>query len=262
MADSDAAAVGAISHILKTAFKDVYADTEKRNEAKAAKNSPSRAVKEEKEAEVEKEDEEEGNGDTNEDAAATGTEGGDAAVEEGKEASSEKVVAEAPLYKTPLDDLDILPHLKADLEQRHAQIDDMIESKIAAAAELTKYIKDQKQKAYDEEEEEEEMLKKQGIMIGQHIPPLPTKLDVKASVLGSYGDYSSDLQIANELVEQNKVNTLRRTGNLPISDLAETKKEERNRKTAHQVSLSQTLKGLFLYTGCFLFHDKWCIGQL
>ena len=80
----------------------------------------------------------------------------------------------------------------------------------------------------------EEMLKKQGVMLGQHIPSLPAKLDVSQEVLGTYGNFKEGLIVARELVEQNRENFLRRTGNLPISLLAEQKKAERGR---HQESM-------------------------
>ena len=66
-------------------------------------------------------------------------------------------------------------------------------------------------------------------MVGQHIPSLPTKLAVEKSSLTSYGETSEGLLIAKELLEQNKVENLRRTGNLPISQLVLDMKSERGK---------------------------------
>jgi hypothetical protein len=70
------------------------------------------------------------------------------------------------------------------------------------------------------------------VLIGQHIPSLPTKLAVERESLEGFGNYSSNLVVAKELVGQNQENFLRRTGILPISPLAEQRKLERSKKTA------------------------------
>ncbi len=53
-------------------------------------------------------------------------------------------------------------------------------------------------------------------------------------MIDSFGDYSQNLVVANELVRQNRENFLRRSGNLPISDFAETRKAGRNAKKANE----------------------------
>ena len=95
------------------------------------------------------------------------------------------------------------------------------------AENLIEYLNSQKLKAKTMEQEEEEELKRRGIVIGQHIPSLPTKLDLNPAILKEFGPLSSKLVIAKELVCQNKDNMLRRTGNLPISDAAELRKKSR-----------------------------------
>ena len=219
---SDAAAVGSISHILKTAFKDVYDDNNKKEEAIrrseeiASKKEARRLIKE---AEA---------------AAASVAQNGESSgltLEAGEDENKDDDIT-APLItvSSPPRLSNILPNLKADLDRRQQALDDELQVKLSMANRLKEYMLQEKEKAHEAELEEEDNLKKQGIMIGQHIPPLPSKLAVSAEELASYGNFSSNLQVAREMVESNKVNMLRRTGNLPISDLAEQKKTERAAK--------------------------------
>ncbi len=110
------------------------------------------------------------------------------------------------------------------LERKIELINEEMERKNNEASQLLEYLSVQRNKAKILEEQEEEELKKQGIVIGQHIPSLKSKLVLEADKLAEFGDYSSTLLIAKDLVDQNKTNFLRRTGNLPISDVAEAKK--------------------------------------
>ena len=216
---SDAAAVGAISHILQTAFKDVYDENKNKEDVlrataeHAAKKEARRLRKEAAAAAAEEEGEAE--------AEASGGE------EENKEEAS--IVSMTP-EPSPTRMGKVLPNLQAELEARQRALDEELVAKVSTANRLKEYMLQEKELAYEAELAEEEELKKQGIMIGQHIPPLPSKLAVSAAQLGQYGDFSANLQVAREMVESNNENTLRRTGNLPISELAEQKKAERAAK--------------------------------
>lgn len=110
------------------------------------------------------------------------------------------------------------------VERRIQQINEDVERKNREAAELLEYLNAQRLTAKELEDLEEEELKRRGIIIGQHIPSLKSKLDLDHDKLSEFGDFSSTLLIARDLVEQNHTNFLRRTGNLPISDIAEAKK--------------------------------------
>jgi len=215
---SDAAAVGAISHILQTAFKDVYDENKHKEEALRAQAE--HAAKKEarclrKEAA----------------AAAAGDDGGAAEGSGGEEENKEDAsVASTTPEPSPTRLGKVLPNLQAALEQRQAALDVELVTKLGTANRLKEYLVQEKTKAFEAELVEEEELKKQGIMIGQHIPPLPSKLAVSAAQLSQYGAFSANLQVAREMVEANTENMLRRTGNLPISDLAEQKKADRAAK--------------------------------
>jgi hypothetical protein len=100
-----------------------------------------------------------------------------------------------------------------------------IERKNREAENLLSYLIDKQNSAKQEEELEEEHLKKQGIIVGQHIPSLPSKLNLDPHQLAAFDSYSSTLLVAKDLITQNRTNFLRRTGNLPISDAAESRKE-------------------------------------
>lgn len=51
-------------------------------------------------------------------------------------------------------------------------------------------------------------------MLGQHIPSLRTKLELDKNVIGQYGSYGTSLSNANDLIQQNIQNHLRRTGKI------------------------------------------------
>ena len=223
------AAVGSISHILKTAFKDVYDEENRRNEL----TEQAAAAEAEKAVEA-KEDGGEDEAEITEPAdPPAGEENEDAGEGEEKNADTlDDEDAPEPTAEPFPEKLAILPHLQEELVARQMAIDEDMSNKSLKAADLATYLEDEKKKAADAEELEEETLKKQGIMVGQHIPPLPSKLNINAGHLQNFGDYSNNLIIAKDFVEANKVSNLRRTGNLPISELAEQKIKERAKKAA------------------------------
>lgn len=111
--------------------------------------------------------------------------------------------------------------MEAKIQAVYAEID----RKTREAEQLSKYLKEQQQIAILEEEKEEEDLKRQGIIVGQHVPSLPSRLNLDPSQIAEYENFSSTVLVAKDLMVQNRTNFLRRTGNLPISELAETRKE-------------------------------------
>jgi hypothetical protein len=123
-----------------------------------------------------------------------------------------------------------------------------IERKNREAEKLLSYLIDQQNSAKQEEELEEEHLKKQGIIVGQHIPSLPSKLNLDPHQLAAFDSYSSTLLVAKDLITQNRTNFLRRTGNLPISDVAESRKEankflaQQDPDKPHYLLLTKTAK--------------------
>ena len=88
---------------------------------------------------------------------------------------------------------------------------------------LLEYLNKQRQIARLDEELEEEELKKKGIIIGQHIPSLQSKLTLDPGVISEFSEFSNSLLIAKDLIDQNQDTFLRRTGNLPITQFIETK---------------------------------------
>lgn len=117
--------------------------------------------------------------------------------------------------------------------QKIKAIQEEIEKKNREAENLLSYLIEQQNVAKEEEELEEENLKRQGIIVGQHIPSLPSKLNLDPSQLAEFENFSSTLLVARELITQNRTNFLRRTGNLPVSEVAEARRE------ANQKYLSQ-----------------------
>jgi hypothetical protein len=127
------------------------------------------------------------------------------------------------------------PNTSEDLVSKKIEaINAEIERKNREAEQLLQYLTKQQELAKFEEEQEEDSLKKQGIIVGQHIPSLPSKLNLNPSELAEYETFSSTLLVARDLVQQNRTNFLRRTGNLPISDLAESRREANQKYVSQQ----------------------------
>ena len=51
-----------------------------------------------------------------------------------------------------------------------------------------------------------------GVLLGQHIPSLRTKLELDKNIIAQYGPYGTSLSNANDLIQQNITNQQRRTG--------------------------------------------------
>jgi hypothetical protein len=115
-----------------------------------------------------------------------------------------------------------------------AAIQAEIERKNQEAQSLLGYLSEQQNAAKLEEELEEENLKKQGIIVGQHIPSLPSRLNLDQYQLSQYDTFSTTLLVAKDLIDQNRTDFLRRTGNLPISEAAEAKREANQKYLAMQ----------------------------
>lgn len=189
------AVVGSISHILKTAFKEVYAESDKR--ANAIKLREEHSL----------------NNNSN---------------SEGDEPASDNDNKELlENYYSPFEKLTLNDDIKQLSISKKKDADTLLGQLEDNALDLATYMKTQKEIARELEETENDNLKRQGIFVGLHVPVLPTKLSVSRQKLESHGSFSSNLIVANELVGQNIENSLRRTGNLPISDLAELRKTER-----------------------------------
>ncbi|CAM9112638.1 unnamed protein product, partial [Ectocarpus fasciculatus] len=214
------AAVGSISHILKTAFKDVYEDKRERDEYMS---SSAHSVKDPVAVH------EEGEGVAGEEAAA-GADDASAAL------SQPSIAAPKAPKQRAIDTLDLGEHHKQTLAQRAMDISRELEEKNTKADSLVEHLAVQRAAAKEQRIREEEELKKQGIIIGQHIPPLPSKLDVDPAYLEQFGEFSSNLLVARELVSQNRENILRRTGNLPISEQLEQRKTERGKRQQNMES--------------------------
>lgn len=116
-----------------------------------------------------------------------------------------------------------IERIKADIERKNKE-----------AQSLLNYLSEQQQLAKEEEEREEEDLKKQGVVVGQHIPSLPSRLDLDPTEVAKYETFAGTLLIAKDLVQQNRTNFLRRTGNLPISEAAEIKRDANAKYLAQQ----------------------------
>ena len=127
--------------------------------------------------------------------------------------------------------------IKEILKEKTAHIQHDFQQQVVDAKEVVQYLYEQRSQAKLEELQEEENLKRQGVILGQHIPSLPTKLFLDKTVIARNGSMGQDLSYAGDLVDQNRDNKLRRTGNKAISDAALERTLERSKKKANMVTV-------------------------
>lgn len=151
------------------------------------------------------------------------------ALKAGQNNASEDPSTAQIISQRRIDELELSGESKSELQSRVAAIERGIEEENSKADELIRYLTEQREEARRKRVEEEDNLKKQGIIVGQHIPALPSQLAIDRDHLSHFGKFSSNLLIARELVAHNHENMLRRTGNLPISEEVEKRKTERGK---------------------------------
>lgn len=240
------AAVGSIAHIIKTAFKSEFDNVQKIEESKVK-------LKEREEKLVQRAETKRLREEAQKASEASAKVKGKVAskVQEiiAPQDDDESDIEEVEVVTNPIDQLPLSEEYRLALEKKLKAIEIEKNSRYHGGDELVKYLRDQRKQAIEEEILEEETLKKQGIMVGQHIPSLASKLDLDANIMNSYGPMSSNLIISKDLMEQNHINKLRRTGNLPISEEAELKKTKRRQytenvddKTAHYLQTTGAQK--------------------
>lgn len=257
-------AVGSISHILSTSFKDDYEILEKRSRAAAAREELRIKLAEDERRRLEALAAEEARVKAEAEEAAKkmkkGTKKDQSRDKKGKKNEPEpppvpvivEEVVEAPAdvidpstliqnFYTDFEKLTLDENLHREMEERFIAIDADFTNRERDAKELNDYFVTQLEKAHQEEELEEENLKKQGIIVGQHIPALKTKLRIERDYIESFKDFSGNLLIASDLIEENQINNLRRSGNLPITAAAEERMLERSIKKSSKLRRTSTV---------------------
>ena len=246
------AAVGSIAHILATAFKDVYEEDSKRKLARAARSAKENDLDDKGLPDTEATNDY-SNIDGNEEAEAEPEPKADIEADSGPAEeddngitsniniepsvpTEEEKAGQLASYFTEFEKITLDADKLEYLESKKSNIDNNVDNMHVNAEDLVKYLQDRRAEAIDAEIVEENDLKKNGIMLGQHIPSLSSKLDVDSRVLENYGEFSKDLLVARALVQKNNETFLRRTGNLPISKLAEEKSALRGKAQARMNS--------------------------
>lgn len=254
------ATIGSIDHILKTTFRSVYEEYDKRQLASNAREQDilkkleiERLEREKAEAlEAARLKEEEENAKKNKgkkppqnkvntklkSAKVNSTEVVNEPVVEDVQVletqQEEEIVQDPSLdiknYFVPIELMQLDDNLKSSLELRLQEIEANVENNKEMAKSLMNYLTSQRNIAKEDELLEEENLKRQGIIVGQHIPTLKSKLRIDKNFTGQFYKFSSNLLIAEELLEQNETDRLRRTGNLPITADAEKRDDERTQR--------------------------------
>ena len=249
MSSELAVGVGSISHILKTAFKDTYENEEikkrefeskkellrlqeiqKAEEAAAA--AEVLAAEKALAIELDKKNKKSSN-------KPSGSGKDQSLPNENEEiikSVDEDTIIEEEKEIVLTSGIKLNPEQKKIYEDKLARIDSVYIQQEIDAQQLVHYLHDERSRAKKEENLEEEALKRNGILLGQHIPSLHTKLAIDKSIISKYSTMNKSLANANDLLVQNKTNTLRRTGNLPISDAAEVRKLERKKQKATYVA--------------------------
>ncbi|CAN0093832.1 unnamed protein product, partial [Ectocarpus sp. 12 AP-2014] len=111
----------------------------------------------------------------------------------------------------------------AAIEERFALIEAALEDRQELAKGLKSYTLGQRVAAREHDREEIEVLKKQGILIGAHIPMGPSGLVLDRSTIGAFGGFAVSLLDAAELARANRVAGLRHSGNLPWNEFSQKK---------------------------------------
>lgn len=227
------AAVGSVSHILLTAFKDVYEERKLRN-AEEARTIRDERLATQKDSTPKSASKSRENLKTPQKASRNPDEAGSSSLET-PAAENESSRAPEDFYEdtdegspanfyTPFQKIPLNENHQSTLIEKTAEVREVLKENVVKATQLTEYLSQQRELSHELELEEEEALKRRGIMVGQHIPSLPSKLALDRKVLQNFGTYSENLVVAKELVEQNLENSMRRTGLLPLSAVAETRK--------------------------------------
>lgn len=252
--------LGSIDHVLKAAFKAVYDEDIKRRSAVAARivvaeraaiEAERLAQREAEMARLALEAEEE--------AKKSKGKKKDNQAKKEKESKVSKVVSNSnildtnnenqtvneSLTKTPsmiekemkeqllagyfsrFEQLNLNQELREEFDSRSKTLNADLISMKQSASELLDYLDKQREKARNEEQEEEDDLKRQGIIIGQHIPSIKSRLFMDQEILDGYGPVADNLLIASTLMNENHVNMLRRSGNMQITEAAEKRALQR-----------------------------------
>ena len=113
----------------------------------------------------------------------------------------------------------------AAVEERFLSIDAALSDRQALAIGLKSYTSGQREQAQQHDREAFEALKKQGIIVGAHVPMGPSGLVLDRSAIDAFGGFAVSLLDAAELARANREAGLRHSGNLPWDKF--TKKEPR-----------------------------------
>lgn len=264
------ASIGSIEHILRTAFKDVYEEKEKRDNARKAREFMKLRLmrEEEKRIRAKEAEDERLRVEAEEAAKKSKDKKGSQAKKDMSKSKSQRAGALNPPspstvsstvpasesrseeeneeervfietfkdYYPSLENMELEEYLKDSYHRGIEDIENNLRNKHTQASELLKYLEEQRIIAKKEEEDEEERLKKQGIIVGQHIPALKSHLIIDRERIESCGNISNNLIIASELMQQNHVNMLRRSGNLPITELMERRMMSRSLRKSQAMS--------------------------
>eukprot|EP00903_Cladosiphon_okamuranus_P011029 g10416.t1 len=108
----------------------------------------------------------------------------------------------------------------AAIEERFDSIDTALGDRQALAKGLKSYTLGQRVQAQEHDREAIESLKKQGIIVGAHIPMGPSGLVLDRSAIDAFGRFAVSLLDAAELARANREASLRHSGNLPWDQFA------------------------------------------
>lgn len=213
---------GSISHVLQVSFRDLFSSELERCvtlERVSEYDSKVRDIKKRNEAAVQ---------------AATQSEskkGGKKAPQATAEAAALtpqlEEIPDPPLIKNAFDMLNLSDSHKDLYKERLAGTDRELETRDSEMNALDMYLAQCKIEACAAECAQEDALKRQGILVGHHVPSISSKLAVDAQMVRSMHSLPFDFLVARDIVSRNQSDMFRRTGQLPISEGAEEYSETR-----------------------------------
>ncbi|CAM9567830.1 unnamed protein product, partial [Phaeothamnion confervicola] len=189
----DDAAVGSISNILRTAFKNLWQEEDLNAEGCPEPSAPAQVSKDL----------------TGEPERSLGT----ALLADGT--SDEKEESSDVAVPPPSAETTLTPAMPAAVAERLAQIDNRLRKRHAEAGSLLKYLAAQHDAAEADDLAAANALKRKGVLVGAHVPIGPTSLRLDKSRVEEFGPAGVGMLSAERLMRERLQQAKREAGNAP-----------------------------------------------
>ena len=104
------------------------------------------------------------------------------------------------------------------IAERNVEIEEVLQNQNQYAEEILNYLEKQHKDAYEKDKELDIDMKKKGLIINSNIPIGASNLDIDKTYVESFDNVTANMVQARDIVNANHINTLRRSGRMPIAD--------------------------------------------